>query len=42
VMLRMLAGHDLSHLDQITRYVPVARRDLDPDILTRVNSLDIE
>jgi len=26
VMLRMLAGHDLSHLDQITRYVQAARQ----------------
>jgi len=26
VMLRMLAGHDLSHLDQIARYVQAVRR----------------
>ena len=25
VMLRMLAGHDLSHLDQITRYIQAVR-----------------
>jgi hypothetical protein len=24
VMLRLLAGHDLSHLDQITRYIQAA------------------
>src|SRR5712692_6337944 len=27
VMLRMLAGHDLSHLDQITRYIQAVRRE---------------
>jgi hypothetical protein len=26
VMLRMLAGHDLSHLDQITRYIQAIRQ----------------
>jgi hypothetical protein len=26
VMLRMLAGHDLSHLDQIARYIRAVRR----------------
>jgi hypothetical protein len=26
VMLRMMAGHDLSHLDQLTRYVQAARQ----------------
>ena len=26
VMLRMLAGHDLSHLDQITRYIQAVRQ----------------
>jgi len=26
VMLRMLAGHDLSHLDQITRYIQTVRQ----------------
>ena len=26
VMLRMMAGHDLSHLDQITRYLQTVRR----------------
>jgi DinB superfamily len=26
VMLRLLAGHDLSHLDQITRYIQAARQ----------------
>jgi hypothetical protein len=26
VMLRMLAGHDLSHLDQLTRYIHAVRR----------------
>jgi DinB superfamily len=26
VMLRLLAGHDLSHLDQITRYIQAVRR----------------
>ena len=26
VILRLLAGHDLSHLDQITRYIHAARR----------------
>jgi hypothetical protein len=26
VVLRMLAGHDLSHLDQITRYIQVVRQ----------------
>src|SRR5436190_288280 len=28
VMLPMLAGHDLSHLDQITRYIRAVRRGL--------------
>ena len=27
VMLRLLAGHDLAHLDQITRYIEAARQD---------------
>jgi len=27
VMLRMLAGHDFSHLDQITRYIRAVRRE---------------
>jgi hypothetical protein len=26
VMLRLLAGHDLSHLDQITRYIQAAQQ----------------
>ena len=26
VMLRLLAGHDLSHLDQITRYIQAVRQ----------------
>jgi hypothetical protein len=26
VMLRLLAGHDLSHLDQITRYVQAVQQ----------------
>jgi hypothetical protein len=26
VMLRMLAGHDLSHLDQIARYIQAVQR----------------
>ena len=26
VMLRLLAGHDLSHLDQITRYIQAIRQ----------------
>jgi len=26
VMLRMMAGHDLSHLDQFTRYIDASRQ----------------